>query len=370
MINGHFIIGAGAGDEGKGTVTAFCAKNSTGSVLNVLTNGGPQRGHTVVTDKGTFTFKHFGSGTCYGAHNYFASEFIVNPMQFMKEYNELQKHFTVKTYMNSNCLWTTPFDMMANQIIERNRREKHAEHGTCGMGIWETMVRSSVMININLDSFVNMTLEQQIGRLKNVKKYFEVKYFDYNEYSMTKEERDIWNSDGLIENFIKDCKDMISLVTVITKIPKHYDNYLFENGQGLLLDGFSDDVIHTTPSCTGIQSFIEDDLSFIDNFNVHYVTRPYLTRHGTGPFSDVNRRYISSNIQDDLMNHYNEFQGKFRYGKLDISELKARVEHDFSLFSHANKDLTLEITHCDEMDRTDEFKKYFNNYHTFDSPKV
>ena len=55
MAIGRFIIGANYGDEGKGTVTAHYAKQATGSVLNVLTNGGPQRGHTVVCDKGTFT---------------------------------------------------------------------------------------------------------------------------------------------------------------------------------------------------------------------------------------------------------------------------------------------------------------------------
>lgn len=370
MATGRFIIGANYGDEGKGTVTAHYAKQATGSVLNVLTNGGPQRGHTVVCDKGTFTFKHFGSGTCYGAHNYLASEFIVNPMQFMKELKELHPHFIVKTYMNRNCRWTTPYDMMANQIIERNRKARHEEHGTCGMGIWETIVRSSVMININLDTFAMSSEESQKARLKNIKKYFEVKYFDYGEYTMTEEERNIWNSDGLVEHFISDCKEMLNYIIVVGDIPKQYDEYLFENGQGLLLDGFSSfDVDHTTPSSTGVESFSED-MSFIDKFNIHYVTRPYLTRHGAGPFEDKHRRYISTSIQDDLMNHYNDFQGDFRYGKLDIAKLKERVEMDFRKFGNANTVSTLEITHCDEMDREDEFKKYFENYHIFDSAKV
>jgi hypothetical protein len=30
----------------------------------------------------------------------------------------------------------------------------------------------------------------------------------------------------------------------------------------------------------------------------------------------------------------------------------------------------LEITHCDEMDRVDEFRSNFNSIHTFDNPNV
>lgn len=368
MTIGRFIIGANYGDEGKGTVTAYYAKHATGKVLNVLTNGGPQRGHTVVTDKGTYTFKHFGSGTCYGAHNYFAQDFIVNPMQFMKEIKELHKDFIVKAYMNSSCRWTTPYDMMANQIIERNRRKRHEEHGTCGMGIWETMKRTVNCLNINLDAFANLTTDLQKNYLTNIKTYYELKYFATNEYSMTEEELSIWNSRGLMKHFIEDCKDMMHLVTVVGSMPKDYDEYLFENGQGLLLDGCSADDIHTTPSCTGVDSFFED-MSFIDQLNIHYVTRPYLTRHGAGPFGDVKRNTIASSIQDDLMNHYNEFQGDFRYGTLDISKLKERVDKDSSIVK-TPKNVILEITHCDEMDREDEFKKYFKNYHIFDSAKV
>lgn len=79
MAKGRIIIGSNWGDEGKGTVVAHYAKNATGKVLNVLTNGGPQRGHTVVKDGEVFTFKHFGSGMCFGADIYFSKDFIVNP---------------------------------------------------------------------------------------------------------------------------------------------------------------------------------------------------------------------------------------------------------------------------------------------------
>ena len=42
-------------------------------------------------------------------------------------------------YINQNCMLTTPFDMMANQIIEENRGKN--KHGSCGLGIFENFYR-------------------------------------------------------------------------------------------------------------------------------------------------------------------------------------------------------------------------------------
>ena len=66
------VIGANYGDEGKGVITDALASRRPESIV-VLTNGGAQRGHTVVspfTGK-PHTFHHFGSGTFRGCSTYF-----------------------------------------------------------------------------------------------------------------------------------------------------------------------------------------------------------------------------------------------------------------------------------------------------------
>ena len=81
----HVVIGGNAGDEGKGLVTAKianAAKNKKYRVLNVLTNGGAQRGHAVETDSGFYVNKHFGSASCLNVSSYFSSTFILDPIQF------------------------------------------------------------------------------------------------------------------------------------------------------------------------------------------------------------------------------------------------------------------------------------------------
>lgn len=141
MANIKIVCGANFGDEGKGLMTDYFCHQATSKGENcivVMSNGGAQRGHTVVTPDGIkHIFKHFGAGTFAGAATYCPEEFIINPMTFRKEYDELG--YLPRTYIHRNCKWTTPYDMFINQIVEETRDNKR--HGSCGMGIWETICR-------------------------------------------------------------------------------------------------------------------------------------------------------------------------------------------------------------------------------------
>ena len=110
MRKASIVIGANYGDEGKGTVVATQTKHAEGSVLNVLTNGGAQRGHSILTEDGSMTFQHFGSGTYHGADSYYSRFFILNPMQFVKEYNTL--------IINANYLFCCVFQLRIFQTVD------------------------------------------------------------------------------------------------------------------------------------------------------------------------------------------------------------------------------------------------------------
>ena len=80
MSNVKVVIGSNFGDEGKGLMTDyFCAeaKKRNESCIVVLSNGGAQRGHTVVTPDGIrHVFHHFGSGTFAEAPTYFSEQYV------------------------------------------------------------------------------------------------------------------------------------------------------------------------------------------------------------------------------------------------------------------------------------------------------
>ena len=131
---------------------------------------------------------------------------------------------------------------------------------------------------------------------------------------------------------------------------------VFENSQGLLLDcGYSGDMIHSTPSSVGMNGVVEclkadglqfEDISVRAEFTAYYVSRTYLTRHGTGPF----REEITGASFADATNMENDWQGKLRFGRFDSEScrnLLDRIKKDAGVFPNTNPKLVL--THCDEV---------------------
>lgn len=346
-MKASIVIGANYGDEGKGTVVARLAKESTG-VLNILTNGGSQRGHSILTEDGSITFQHFGSGTYHGADSYYGPEYVLNPMQFVEEYAELIRK-PEHIYRDRRCRWSTPYDVMANLIDEEQRKRK----ASCGMGIWFTIRRCNQTPIMLFDDFMHLTPSIQEAYLDGVRSYYE------RLMTIPDSWRDVWQSEDVMKHFIKDCMTMETLTDVSPlSALTAYEHLIFENGQGLLLSDTGRDTADTTPSDTGIQYGLRMARECgITDITAHYVTRPYLTRHGDGDMLDSNgRSVISRDIKEDRTNHCNKNQGRFRYGRLDIPLLRDRIFQDAR-----GCDIALEVTHCDEMDRESEFRQAFDN---------
>lgn len=366
-MDAKIIIGANLGDEGKGTVVASYVKQTKERVLNVLTNGGAQRGHSILTEDGSFTFQHFGSGTYHSADNYFSKYFILNPMQFIKEYDELSikgvlhKNAT-KIYRHPECRWSTPYDMMANQIIESKRGDK--KHGSCGMGIWETTLRYKCCFTIPFSAFIKLDDKQQKQHLQSIKAYFNKRIG-----VIPNEWRTLWDDENIVLHFINDCKRMYLLTTEII-VPTDYEHIIFENGQGLMLNDIGIDETDKTPSKTDSTYALSIAKEFgiaEEDISLHYVSRPYLTRHGRGRLEkETNRMSLSGGVQECRTNHYNQFQEHLRYAPLDIQCLMQRISDDNKLGLTS----VIELTHCDEMDRESEFRKVFTNIKTYDNPLI
>lgn len=360
MKKADIVIGANAGDEGKGTVVARLSKNSD-NVLNVLTNGGSQRGHTVVTAGGSHRFQHFGSGTLFGASTYISTCFVLNPMQFKKEWDQLAVKPTV--FRDPGCIWTTPYDMMANAIEEEARKS----HGSCRMGIWNTMTRSRKS-HIPFDAFVSAGREFMASRLMAVRTYYEARM------EIPAGWRDVWNSPGMMEHYMEDCEFVVRN-TIVASAGSHrlseFDSYIFENGQGLMIGDNHRDDRERTPSMTGrdVPLLVMGQMGLLGkdvDKTTHYVTRPYLTRHGDGRLEgETSRKSLSVRVNECPANPYNDAQGEFRYGKLDIGRLKDRIDADGGIGKKV-----IELTHCDEMDRTEEFLRIFENVEPTSSPVI
>ena len=369
-LKAYVVVGASYGDEGKGETTAdICRKLFPHRTLNILTNGGSQRGHTVIDNEWELgeiralnhICHHFGSGTFYNADNLYSRYFIVNPMNFVREEKELYsehsapKNFNqLKFYCDPRCRWSTPYDMIVNQAIESARGDQR--HGSVGAGIWETICRYADGESISLPKFNSLDLHGKEDFLKRIAGYYKSKLHGLG-IPPSKFISEMFESDGLRQHFIQDCDWFCNRVEFkyAEGVLRDYEYLVFENGQGLLLSEDANNV-HTTPSNTGctyaIQMMKDANLSQC-SIEVDYITRPYITRHGAGSLDgETDRLSLSSKIKVDTTNIYSPWQGKLRYAALSTKKLLERTRKDFAICHSEMRYSKMQIivTHSDEID--------------------
>lgn len=364
------VVGANYGDEGKGLATDYFtqkAKSDEGPVLNVLYNGGPQRGHTVEHKNGLrHIFHHFGSGFFSGASTYFDENFLVDPIKFNIEHCELldqARYFTdmtetqalvhAKCYIHPNCRVITPWDAMANQILQKG-------HNTCGCGIWQTIHRYNLMPDCKVfNGMCEMSDDQLDNYLRSVAWYtlFYINARQKLELSdlqdaLIEPYKDLWFNEQLIQNFIYDLRQMEkrTIYCLFDEIAEHYDTIIFEGGQGLAIgeqNGAS--LCHvSTPSDTGSRIPVSLCKDISEDVEICYITRAYVTRHGKGYLDrECTKEDLGLN-EIDITNQSNKFQGDLRYGYFDWNPIYRRIDDDYGMTRQSVQfdiDKTLMITH-------------------------
>lgn len=353
--NVKVVIGANFGDEGKGLMTDYFCHQATirgENCIVVFHNGGAQRGHTVDTPEGLHhVFHHFGSGTFAGADTYLAEGFILNPMIFRQEWEELERlGYKPTVYANPLCRITTPFDMIINQILEESRSD--GRHGSCGMGIFETIKRYEENYGYSASDLLRLSNAGKRESIETLRSTYLPRRLKELKIQPSKDWEEIINSDGLVNKFLEDLEFMSGVVGIYRDIDalENYQNIVFEGGQGILLDQNNTEYFpHLTPSNTGLKNPREMILRLFPNADVEvcYVTRPYLTRHGAGRLDNECRKEEINPNMEDLTNVPNPHQGTLRYGKMDSKELESRARMDFST-NHPWKP-SLSITHTNEV---------------------
>lgn len=308
------VIGANFGDEGKGLFTDYLA--SQGGDVVVRFNGGCQAGHTVVTPSNQrHVFSHFGSGSFVGLPTFFSQHTIVNPVLFAKEQLAAYEYLGgAKMYVHPDALVTTPWDMNANQDNEKDRGLK--KHGSCGVGIFQTIVRDRE-IPLRMRDLWDADLTDKI---KDIMKGY-------------------GKSHDNPERFIDDCT-FFSHYVEPADIAKFKDP-IFEGAQGLMLCQSNMEMYpYLTPSrcgMTNVRELLYEGRFAPDACDTYYVSRTYLTRHGRGPLPN----YDPKLDYEDNTNVHNSWQEFLRFGHLDVEALLRRVHADC-------QSAKLVFTHCDQ----------------------
>lgn len=374
------IIGANYGDEGKGLATDYfggLAKDSMRKTIGVLTNGTAQRGHTVtmisekapyIGEKATYdhVFQHLSSATFQRADTYICKEFAVNPIILAQELEIINNiyGFYPKVYIHPECKVVTPLDMLGNL----KERACLGLHNTCGMGFWKTLERYEMAVEpLTFGEITKMSTVQFVYCLNRIYKYYQ-QSIPVPAIRLTDGEDNI-DIKGLINHFVEDFNRLWQKKVYLgnDNILNQYDTVIFENGQGLLIGEQQPDANwdFCTPSNTGVYEaveIIENNHLPVDNIEVCYISRTYLTRHGDGPLENLcSYKNINPCIYD-FTNIPNVNQGKLRYGVLNTQKLVDRINADFrytALFPRTyNKSIML--THWNEnaLESLDDFSDF------------
>lgn len=364
-MKSYAVIGAGFGDEGKGLMTDYLARRLNSAVVARF-NGGGQASHTVQTTSGKrHVFSHVGSGTFAGAGTYLGKNFIVNPYILDTEMAELQYlGYRPTIYCHENAPVTTIFDMALNAAAELSRGQQR--HGSCGIGINETVTRhlagfaltaSDVrnMSRVRLESVLQIIREKWVPeRLKGLG--LDITDLPENFHLRTGE---VLRNDNYAEHAVRLLMGMAHLTVSPCISDDKLDevNLVLEGAQGLMLDEELGTFPHVTRSLTGLPYAIETaDWAWHQELAPIYVTRAYATRHGAGSLAHEGEQITEGGSVQDTTNVRNEWQGQIRFAPLDLAELTRFIRKDLERGSKQDDvkicDPVLAITCLDQLGTT------------------
>lgn len=329
----EIVIGLGFGDEGKGTTIDWLARHHDARTV-VRFNGGAQAGHNVVDLNGRHhTFSTFGAGTFAGARTLISRFALVNPIAALSEARVLAQKgiYPVLSWLmvEDEALVTTPFHVAMNRLRELVRATKKNRHGSCGMGIGET-VQDSLLHRENAviragDLLNAVKLRAKLGRAQEIKQSQMRAVLDESPEvtARMRVEIDVLTDPSMVETTMEYYARFTDQAEIVgrerlTSLLQEPGTVLFEGAQGVLLDqdfGFHP---HTTWStCT----FANADALILESgvdVDVHHlgIVRALQTRHGAGPFPTEDPAMLEHLRRDH--NATGEWQGAFRAGALDL----------------------------------------------------
>ncbi len=354
----YAVIGKNFGDEGKGMAVDYLAAHNP-KTLVVRHNGGAQSGHTVDLPEKRFVFHELSSGSFRGADTLWADTFFPDIYKLGEEVEAFRQvsGLVPTIYAHPDAQITLIDDVLLNMAVEEARGE--ARHGSCGMGIYEAQCRGEAGFAITMGELWNMEEVDFIKRLQKIREEYLPKRMRELELTMESlgEYKELLENSGVLENAAAQMRSNLSYIHLAedtAALLYNYEQVIFENGQGLLLDSENEQYApHVTASRTGLHN----PCKFLDRYGLQpdevvYVTRSYVTRHGAGPLS-YECKPESLGIQEpDLTNVENKWQGSLRYARHgSTEEFLQPVAEDLRVCAEYYMQMpcrTLMITHLNE----------------------
>ncbi len=269
------IIGAQWGDEGKGKVTDYLAKDSK---VVARSQGGNNAGHTIVVDGKKHKLHLLPSGILRkGIVSVIGNGVVVNPNVLLKELDNLDGE-RGKLLISDRAHVIMPYHMLLDGGEESSKGKSMI--GTTGNGIGPCYSDKASRVGIRMgdlldDNTIIERLEKALPRNQALLDHYGI--------------QDVLTIDDLFD-LCKEWRDKLGKHITDTSllVNKHIDNednVLLEGAQGVHIDieyGTYPFVTSSSPTTAG--AALGSGIAPSKITDVVGVTKAYLTRVGSGPF--------------------------------------------------------------------------------------
>jgi len=322
------LIDLAFGDAGKGTIVDFLTRQTRARTV-VRFNGGPQAGHNVVTKGGRHhTFSQFASGTLVPGVRTLLSRFmLIEPYALLNEADHLRAlnvpDALDRLLIDRACPVITPCHQAANRLRELARGP--TAHGTCGLGIGETMQDLLDHPDLTLHATDLPDAATVRRKLLAVRELKLSQLHDLlpalADHPKARFPLETLHNPSWIDSAIATYQEVATRARLVDH-PSLTDltagaPIIFEGAQGVLLDEWFGFHPHTTWSTT---TFANADQLLDESHFPHPrtrlgVLRTYATRHGAGPL--VTEDPTLAPLLPEPHNTPAGWQGHFRVGPFD-----------------------------------------------------
>jgi adenylosuccinate synthase len=332
-------VDLGFGDAGKGSVVDFLTRAYSAHTV-VRYNGGAQAGHRVVTAEAQpreHVFAQFGAGMLAGAATYLSRFMLLDPLAMVEEERHLRALGIAdafeRTTIDARALVITPFGRAVNRLKELARGD--ARHGSCGMGIGETVVDflehgQGALFAGDLASPDRLRSKLRLLRQTNLVKARALRPAPPDSEASAREWTPLLDAEA-IDQLVDAYTAFAAQARIVPgdalhAILRRPGVVVFEGAQGVLLDEWNGFHPHTTWSTTTLENAdrLLGEAGYAGRVTRLGITRAYATRHGAGPL--VTEDAELTQALPDSRNGFGDWQQGFRAGWLDLVMLRYALD--------------------------------------------
>lgn len=335
----HYVslLGLGFGDCGKGLFTDFLARHWQAHTV-VRFNGGAQAGHNVMLPDGRHhTFSQFGSASFQsGVTTVLAAPVVLHPGALLVENRLLLENGVPdplqRLLIDGRCRVNTPFHQAAGRLRELQRGS--AAHGTCGVGVGETVAHALAWPEQMLCYADLFRPKLALAKLDAIRQTLLAEFGADcavpDNAAQYRTERQMLLDSAISARWLLQIGELMRSVPPSGRetLRAHLQQpgtVLFEGAQGVLLDEWRGFHPHTTWSTihpNAVRGVLQE-LGITGSARHFGILRSYHTRHGQGPLPTQDS---ALDVLTEPHNHGASWQGQFRRGHFDAVLLRYALD--------------------------------------------